>query len=89
VLLETKDRTNFQGHYILRHPWTGKIACEAGEKYREALPTGSRQPRQPHRLVADGDRSADGSQRAVVLTEVMAPPSAGFSMSIRERAIAP
>jgi hypothetical protein len=39
VLLETKDRTNFQGRYILRHPWSGKITCEAGEKYREALPT--------------------------------------------------
>ena len=43
VLLETKDRTNFQGRYILRHPWTGKTACDAGQKYREALPARFRQ----------------------------------------------
>ena len=24
VFLETSDRTNFQGRYILRHPWTGE-----------------------------------------------------------------
>ena len=24
VFIETKDRSNFQGRYILRHPWTGK-----------------------------------------------------------------
>jgi hypothetical protein len=43
VLLETKDRTNFQGRYILRHPWTKEASCPAGEKYREALPTRFRQ----------------------------------------------
>ena len=39
VLLETKDRTNFQGRYILRHPWQKEASCSAGESYRAALPT--------------------------------------------------
>ena len=39
VLLETKDRTNFQGRYILRHPWQKEASCAAGESYRAALPT--------------------------------------------------
>jgi hypothetical protein len=38
VLLETKDRSNFQGRYVLRHHWKGKIACAAGESYRASLP---------------------------------------------------
>jgi hypothetical protein len=37
VLMETRDRTNFQGRYVLRHPWTGKTACEAGAQYRASL----------------------------------------------------
>lgn len=43
VLLETKDRTNFQGRYILRHPWAKEASCPAGDAYREALPTRFRQ----------------------------------------------
>jgi hypothetical protein len=35
---ETKDRTNFQGRYVLRHPWQGKSECEAGTKYQASLP---------------------------------------------------
>jgi hypothetical protein len=38
ALMETGDRTNFQGRYILRHPWQGKASCEAAENYRAALP---------------------------------------------------
>ncbi len=37
-LVETGDRTNFQGRYILRHAFTGEMACEAGEQYRQSLP---------------------------------------------------
>jgi hypothetical protein len=37
-LTETGDRTNFQGRYILRHPFTGEAACPAGEQYRQSLP---------------------------------------------------
>jgi hypothetical protein len=38
VFLETKDRTNFQGRYVLRHPWRGEAKCPAGEQYRAGLP---------------------------------------------------
>ena len=38
ALMETGDRTNFQGRYILRYPWQGKASCPAGEKYRASLP---------------------------------------------------
>jgi hypothetical protein len=37
VLMETRDRTNFQGRYVLRHPWSGASACEAGARYRASL----------------------------------------------------
>ena len=33
----TGDNTNFQGRYILRHPWTGKASCQAGEQYLKQL----------------------------------------------------
>jgi hypothetical protein len=35
---ETKDRSNFQGRYILRHPWTGSANCAAGQGYFADLP---------------------------------------------------
>jgi hypothetical protein len=38
VFQETGDRTNFQGRYILRHPWTGKERCAAADEYRRELP---------------------------------------------------
>jgi hypothetical protein len=38
ALTETADRTNFQGRYVLNHPWRGAASCEAGDKYRAALP---------------------------------------------------
>ncbi len=34
---ETSDRTNFQGRYVLRHPWTGSDSCSAADQYREEL----------------------------------------------------
>ena len=37
VFQETADRQNFQGRYVLRHPFTGDLACPAGERYREEL----------------------------------------------------
>jgi hypothetical protein len=35
---ETADRENFQGRFILRHPWTGGDLCEAAQSYRRELP---------------------------------------------------
>jgi hypothetical protein len=37
VFQETADRTNFQGRYIVRHPWKGETRCEGAERYRESL----------------------------------------------------
>jgi hypothetical protein len=38
ALMETPDRGNFQGRYILQHPWRGNASCEAADKYRASLP---------------------------------------------------
>jgi hypothetical protein len=37
VFQETPDRANFQGRYILRHPWTGQDSCDAANAYRASL----------------------------------------------------
>ena len=37
VFQETADRQNFQGRYVLRHPFAGEIACDAGERYRQEV----------------------------------------------------
>jgi hypothetical protein len=37
VFQETSDRQNFQGRYVLRHPYKGEARCEAGESYRSEL----------------------------------------------------
>ncbi|HEY7214008.1 MAG TPA: DUF2330 domain-containing protein [Thermoanaerobaculia bacterium] len=38
VFQETGDRQNFQGRYILRHPWQGKDKCDDALAYRRELP---------------------------------------------------
>ncbi len=35
---ETGDRSNYQGRYVLRHPYKGDAQCEAAEAYRAELP---------------------------------------------------
>ena len=35
---QTADRSNFQGRYVLRHPWTGNDSCQAADQYRAQLP---------------------------------------------------
>jgi hypothetical protein len=37
VFQQTSDRSNFQGRYILRHPWTGADDCPAAQQYRKSL----------------------------------------------------
>ncbi len=37
VFQETGDRTNFQGRYVLRHPWTGSEECPEARTYRREL----------------------------------------------------
>jgi hypothetical protein len=34
---ETGNRENFQGRYVMNHPFTGNLSCEAGKKYRRTL----------------------------------------------------
>ena len=41
ALQETGDRENFQARYVLRQPFRGNTACEAGERYRASLPARS------------------------------------------------
>jgi hypothetical protein len=38
VFQETADRVNYQGRYVLRHPWDGADACPAATQYRQQLP---------------------------------------------------
>ena len=35
---ETSNRQQFQGRYILRHPFTGEMNCKAGQDYQRSLP---------------------------------------------------
>ncbi|MEL6363060.1 MAG: DUF2330 domain-containing protein [Pseudomonadota bacterium] len=35
---ETGDRSNFQGRYVMRHPWQGDSTCKAADDYRAGLP---------------------------------------------------
>ncbi len=37
-LRETDDRTNFQGRYVLHHPWSGVPRCQAARDYLSGLP---------------------------------------------------
>jgi hypothetical protein len=37
VFQETADRTNFQGRFVLRHPWVGEGVCAEAKEYRHAL----------------------------------------------------
>ncbi|HSQ61116.1 MAG TPA: DUF2330 domain-containing protein [Acidobacteriota bacterium] len=34
---ETGDRTNFQGRFVIRHPWAGDRDCPGADDYRRAL----------------------------------------------------
>jgi hypothetical protein len=38
TFIETKDRQNFQGRYVLRHPWRGKATCDGAKSYEGSLP---------------------------------------------------
>ena len=38
AFMETKDRENFQGRYVLQHPWQGAAGCRAGDHYWSSLP---------------------------------------------------
>jgi hypothetical protein len=50
VFQETGDRTNFQGRYVIRQPWTGPAVCPEAEGYRQQLR--QRQEREAQALAA-------------------------------------
>jgi hypothetical protein len=50
VFQETADSENFQGRYVLRHPWSGEAKCEAAAAYRRELP--KRQDKEAQTLAA-------------------------------------
>jgi hypothetical protein len=50
IFQETADRSNFQGRYILRHPWTGTDECPAADEYRNNLK--QRQVQEAQRLAS-------------------------------------
>ena len=33
----TSDRSNFQGRYIIRHPYKGDLSCNAGKEYQQSV----------------------------------------------------
>ena len=37
VFQQTADNTNFQGRYVLRHPWTGDLSCPGAANYMREL----------------------------------------------------
>jgi hypothetical protein len=43
ALQQTGDQQNFQGRYIIRHPWRGDAVCSAAISYREQLNVRHRQ----------------------------------------------
>jgi hypothetical protein len=38
VLQETADQQSFQARYVMQRPFTGAVACPAGEAYKKTLP---------------------------------------------------
>ena len=48
VFQETGDRQNYQGRYVIRHPYTGPINCDIGAYYQEE--TRKRQEREAQNL---------------------------------------
>lgn len=38
MMQETANRDNFQGRYVMHHPWRGEANCKAGDSYFDSLP---------------------------------------------------
>lgn len=73
VFLETKDRTNFQGRYVLRHPWRGEASCPAAKQYRESLVEKFRQQAATLAQLT-GWSAADITRRMELSGQSMPPP---------------
>jgi hypothetical protein len=63
VFQETGDRQNFQGRYVLHHPFTGEATCSAANEYRRKV--ASRQEQEAQNLASlTGWRIEDVRRRA-------------------------
>ena len=70
---ETGDRSNFQGRYVLRHPWTGKPSqCRAARNYFAEL--GERQEKESRTLAHLTGWDVGGIRRKIGLGAGDAPP---------------
>ncbi|MCC5616868.1 DUF2330 domain-containing protein [Nostoc sp. CHAB 5836] len=38
IFLQTANREQFQGRYVLQYPFEGSVKCEAGKEYKRSLP---------------------------------------------------
>ncbi len=65
VFQETADRTNFQGRYVLRHPWTGSDECPEARPYREQV--AQRREKEAQTLAALTGWSIDDIRRKMSL----------------------
>ena len=72
---QTGDRSNFQGRYVLRHPWTGDATCPAAATYRREL--AERREAQAARLAALTGRDLAAVRRRMGLSGTCRPPSRG------------
>jgi hypothetical protein len=70
VFQETADRANFQGRYVLRHPWTGSERCEAAARYQTEL---ARRQEEEVRVLASLTGWPIADIRAKVPTSVESP----------------
>ncbi len=68
VFQETSDRTNFQGRYVLRHPWTGDEQCSAAKEYRRNLK--KRQQQEAKELAALTDWDIEDINNKIGLVDV-------------------
>jgi hypothetical protein len=77
VFQETGNRENFQGRYVLRHPWTGSDTCNEAEQYRHTL--GPRYEKEAETLASLTGWSIDNIRKRMGrdgLAPTPAPPEA-------------
>jgi hypothetical protein len=76
VFQETADRQNFQGRYVLRHPWTGSATCEAAATYRQQLTQRQETEAQALAGLTGWDvNQIRGKMRGVKITEAAPAPA--------------
>ena len=65
VFQETGDRTNFQGRFVMRQPWTGPANCPEAENYARELR--ARQEREAQTLASMTGWNLDEIRRRIGL----------------------